>query len=303
MSETFDTVRRESFIHCMEPKRFDQVRGVPDLAPMVNKLRDYDKTDENVLNKIKNDGQRLLKRFYTDGVSSNDVPRNSYTKMDSDDKDPTKVEKHEWGQIAHMRLGEDMDTFESKTPNGQYTDYMEHELKAIASAFGIPYEYMTLIFTEGSFSAQRAAMLHARHAFTEWHSWLVRVFLNRLWNWQIAKQINLGVLAPAPLDKNGVSEWHKVEWSVPALGWVDPDKQAKADDANLKSGRTSLKASIKGTGRDRDDVFSEIAEDIKAAKRKAKEINDDTELEDTGTVTWRDVADIGAKTPGTGVAQ
>lgn len=290
-------VKKESMIWCMRPGRIDQVRGVPDLARVVNKLRDYDSTDQFVLNKIKHDSQILLKKTIKGGMD-NDMPRGGYEKTTADGKDPIKVEKTEWGGVWTGDIGEDIETTDSKTPNSRYVQYMELELRAIAAAIGLTYEYLMLIFTAGSFSAQRAAMLHAQHAFREWHQWEVKCFLQRLWNWRIAKAMKDHVIPKAPLDKNGVSEWWHVDWSVPWLGWVDPDKQAKADQQEIKMGIKSTQNAIRSRGGDRDDIFDEQAEDILAAKARAKMIND--EAEDDDPVSWRDIADTGVAPRGGG---
>jgi len=296
----FQFVKRENFIHCLMYKRIDQVRGVPKLANIANKLRDYDKTDDNIFAKIKAESNRLFKRFTKEGDASNDAPRGGRLETDSDNKDPKKIIVDEWGQVMDIPLGEDMVAFEGVTPHREYVTYMVHQIKLISAALGIPFEFVMLMFTQGSFSAQRAAMLHAQHAFVEVHDFVVKSFLQRLWNWRIAKAMNDGVLPFAPVDEvTGMSQWFKVEWTVPFMGWVDPDKQAKADAAEIKGGQKSLKSAISARGKDRDEVFNEKADDIRAAKLKAKEINEDKELAgDQDPVTWRDIADIGTAPKG-----
>ncbi len=285
-------VRRENFIHSYCLKRIDQIRGVPDLAPAVNKLKDYDETDEAVLNKIKDDAYQQFKRKTETGLP-NERARGSYTKTDSTGKDPQRVEKHEWGRVHNLRVNEDMTAFESKTPNSQYVPYLKHELQAIASCLNISYEYLMLIFTQGSFSSQRAAMLHSHHTFRKMHDWIEKSFLNRLWNWRIAKAMKNGELPLAPVDKNGRSEWYKKDWSLPEQYSLDPDKAAKADAARYRMGSTSLKSIVRSQGRERDDVLDEKTDDIQAAIERANRIN-----KKYGTaVTWRDIIGEAAPAP------
>ena len=56
-------VPRENFIFVYDPSRFDQLRGIPRLAPALAKLTDYDETDESVMNKVKLDAMQQFKRF------------------------------------------------------------------------------------------------------------------------------------------------------------------------------------------------------------------------------------------------
>jgi capsid protein len=274
-------IRRENFIHCWRPTRPDMVRGIPDLAPLINLFRDYKETDQNIRAKIKNDAQTWGKSKRAAG-SVNYRSRDSYTIDDANDKNLQRVEKVEGLRLLHMRPEEDVDSFESKTPNSEYIKYVEHLLHVMAQAFDLPYEFMMLIFTQGSYSAQRAAMIHAHHTILKWIKWQNKVFNQRVWNWRIAKAMKDGTLPEAP-KVDGVSEWYRVEWTQPYWQEIDTDKQAKGDAAAWKMGKDSLKSIIGRTGRDRDDVFREKAEDIKAAQRIAEE---------EGLDDWQQLIDV-----------
>jgi len=287
-TEKWRYIRRENFIHCFNPGRIDQGRGVADLATVVNKCRDYDETDNYVLNKIKVDAEQQFKRITQTGRAG-ERSRGGYTRTETDDMNPQRVIKTEWGTVHNLLPSEDLQAFESKTPNAQYVPYLEHELKAIAMAIGIPYEYLMLIFTSGSFTAQRAAMLHANHTFTEIHTWLEKAFLNRLYNWRVAKAIKDGAIKPAPVDPDtGLSQWHRKEWSLPYFPALDPAKQAKADETRYKNGKGSIESQLRSEGRSRDTVFSEKGADIQAAIDAANAINERAGNEGAG-VTWRDI--------------
>lgn len=276
-------VKRENFIHCWEETRPDMLHGIPDLAPIINKLRDYDTTDENVLAKIKADSMTWLLRKRASGGVANDRNRDSYQIEQSTDTNPQRVEKIEGLRMINLKTNEDYQPFESKTPNQHYVPYMEHELRVISQCFNLPYEFLMLIFTAGSYSAQRAAMLHAHSTIMDWVDWVNRVLNSRVWNWRIAKAIKHKEIAPAPLDENGVSQWWRVDWSLPPWREIDADKQAKGDLAFFKMGRRSLKSMIRSEGRDRDDVLREKAEDLKRAKEIAAEYGvDPDKLIETG---------------------
>ncbi len=279
----FDFLKKDNFRHLVKPTRIDQIRGIPDLAPCVNKLRDYDETDQYVLNKVKSDAQNLYNRKNQSGGARNDMPRGSYTKTDSDSKDKQRVMRTEWGNV--WQDGE-LEAIGSKTPNSEYVSYLKHELQMIAACLGIPYEYLMLIFVEGSFSAQKAAMLHAQHTFKDWHKWVIDSFLQPVWNWRIAKAIKNRELPKAPVDDKGVSEWFKVKWSLPHYGWVDPEKQAKADKERFNQGSTSMTSIIRNQGGDRDDTFDEKADDIDAAILRAEKLNEE---HPGANVSWRDM--------------
>jgi len=289
---TVDTTKsryipRENFIYCYKPGRVDQLVGIPDLAPCANKLRDYDETDRNVFNKIKADANQQFKHKNATGLI-NAQPRGSYNKTTAGQDQ--KVVKNEWGTIHELSPQEDLEAFQSMTPNSEYVPYLTHQLKTIAACLNISYEILMLIFTDGSFSSQRAALIHNKHTFIEWHDWLTTSFLNRLYNWRIAKAIKAGDLPPAPLDARGVSQWWRKDWSVPYFDWVDPQKQVGADRDRYNMGTDSITAIINSQGRYRDEVFDEKTDDIQAAIVRADAIN---VASPTANVTWRDIIQTG----------
>ena len=291
----FEFVKRENMIHVADPWRVDQLRGVPKLGCAVAKLRDYDETDLYTLNKVKIEGMQTLRSKRDRGGSLNDLSR-TYTNED-DSGNKTTVEKHQWGQIWRLAQGEDVDAIEMRSPNSQHVAYMEHQLRSIAAALSLPYEYLMLIFTSGSFSAQRAAMLHAQHTFRQVHAMVTRCFLQRLWNWRIAKAIKAGRLDPAPVNDRGVSEWFKVQWSLPWFGWVDPKSETAANKERWALGNTSLAEIARTEGKDRDRILDEKSADIQAALARAEAINN---AHAEAGVTWRDF--INAGTPGVSTA-
>ena len=282
-------VKRENFIYCWQPTRPDMVKPVAELAPILRHLRDLDDTDNDIRGKIKLDAKHWAISKKEAGGAVNDRLRGAYSNTDASTTNPQKAEKVEGLRRINALPNEDLVPFESKTPNQHYVEYVEHQLRIVAQALGMPYEFLLMVFTAGSYSAQRAAMLHAHHAILQWVKWNNKLFNKRVWNWRVAKAIKRGDLPPAPSVKNSngveVSEWWKVEWSEPPWHQIDRDKEAKGEVAEYKMGKTSLKSIIATTGRDRDDVFAEKAEDIASAQKVAKD-----KLGDEGR--WRDIIDV-----------
>lgn len=270
---TYRYVKAENFIHCYRPWRFDQLLGVPDLAPLIEKMRDYDETDNYILNKIKNEAMRLVKFSRKDGAAAaGNAGFRGFTKTDENGK-KRDVLKQEWGMEFNLPAGDEMELLEGKTPSQGSIDYLEHTLRIISACFGVPYEFLLLIFKEGSYSTHRAAGLHAAHAFSICTDWLSKTMMNRLWTWRIAKAIKDGTLPPAPLDENGVSQWWRVEWIEPYFESNDPDKQANGDKTTLEIGTESVTNLIKGKGRRRENVWDERSAELADAARRVSEHN------------------------------
>jgi capsid protein len=262
-------VKAENFIHCYKPWRFDQLLGVPDIAPLIETVRDHDETSNYILNKIKNEAMRLVKYGRKEAGGAGNAGFRGFTKTD-DGGNKRDVKKQEWGMEFDMPVGETMDLLEGKTPSSGSIEYLEQTLRIISACFGVPYEFLLLIFKEGSYSTHRAASLHASHAFQISTDWLAKRLLNRLWTWRIAKAIKEGTLPPAPVDAGGVSEWWKVEWIEPYFESLDPDKQAAGDKTNLEIGLQSVSNIVKGQGRRRENVWQEISEELDDAALRVR---------------------------------
>lgn len=284
---------RENFIHTIWPWRVaSQWRGVPELAPIMNKLQDMQSTDKYQLLKMKNEAMQFLKHTKGKGHGfANSRPR-GFQRTDDDAGGEQVIQKNEWGRIWKLAADDDVAAIEGKTPNSQYVPYLEFQARTLGAALGIPYEFVLMMFTKGSYSAQRTALLHFLHKIIQWHSELTTQFCQRVWNWRVAKAMKNGELPLAPKDDNGVSEWYKVTWSLPEMGWVDPEKAVDAQATEWSFGTKSLKQIASSQGKDRNQVLAEKATDIQEAQRVADALN----AENPGiNVTWRDIIDPHAR--------
>ena len=287
-SKNYDFVPRENFIYCMKPNRFDQVRGIPELAPVINSIQYIHDLQQATLEKAKMDA---YKGWFI-GQENNTGPGNLGARNAGKDVDASTYEYQLSGQTIYGNPGDKIESLASNTPNPQYMAFMEKSLRLVGSALGLPYEFVLLDFSEGSYASSRAALLQTYRTFTDWQEWLTSSFLQRTWNWRIAKAIKAGQLPKAPIGKNGVSEWYKVEWSFPEFGWVDPQNEAQANLLEYQMGTNTITQMNRKKGRDVEDVFREKGMEIAHAQRVAEEIN-----AKMGTnLTWQSI--ISAQIPG-----
>lgn len=279
----FSIVSASDFKHCTRSVRFDQIRGYPDLAPVVNAVRDVGEYVEATLLKAKAEAKKFYKIENEAGA-----PTGLTRKFETSD-DQLTIEKIQTGEIHYLRRGEKLDIVESATPGEQFSPFTERVMRMIGAALGLPYEFVLLDFSNGSFSSSRAALLQTYRTFQNWQAWLIKCFLQPVWNWRIAKAIKEGQLPQAPIDGRGVSEWYHVQWQVPEFGWVDPQSEAQANTIEISSGVSSLTQWARKKGYDAEEMLEEKGRDIAAAVRIAAEIN-----KQNGTaITWKDLITLG----------
>lgn len=288
-SKNYTEIRREDFVYVGNVFRFDQVRALPDLTPAVDTLRQLDKLTFSTLEKAELDAMHAW-FVATPGGGMNMGPRKGFG---GNSVGSALYEKFEPGQNYYGAPGEEPKSLASNTPNSQYDSFVRSTLRMIGSALGIPYEFLMLDFSTGSFASQRVALLQTHRRFSSYQNWLVNRFLQRVWNWRIAKAIKAGQLPQAPVDSRGISEWYKVDWIFPEFGWTDPHREAQGQLMEYRMSTNTLSMMAKAKGRDPGDMLREKAGDIALADKVAKEIN----AANGTTLTWRDLIEV-ASLPG-----
>lgn len=266
-------VARENIIPVISPAwRPDQIREVPDLAPVVPHLQDIHEMNQYTLNTAKTQSMVMgfLKKI--GGMGMNSLPRGSSA---SPTVGQRQVFRFDWGQVMEGFPGDDLEMKVSPTPNAQHIPYMQMQLGFCAAALDFPYEFFTLDFSKCDFSRFKGVLLWVNKTCRPWRSWINESMNQRLWNWRIAKAIKAGDLPPAPVDARGISEWFKVEWQAPEELWVDRQESNQADMLAIQMGLDTATRAAKRRGFDLDEIRRERAEEIKTTNDIAKEYNID----------------------------
>lgn len=279
-----EEVLAREFIHCVRRGRFDSVRGIPDLAPILDTLKDFQKLHKYTINKAKLDSLEGWGIFTKEGgIPKNLIKRHIAAGGTTDD---TVDEKTPFGRFRYFQRGDDMKPLASATPNQQYKDFATLILRIIAQYLGVPYEFLMLHFSDSSFNGAFAAILQTNRTLENWHIWLTQKFLKPLWNWRIAMAIRDRDIRPAPLDRRGMSTWSWVRWSIPEFGWIDPKQKVDSQRSRWNLCQESLDEMARRSGQTGQDRIDLKKEDLKRLAKAAAELRREDGL---GDVTWRDI--------------
>ncbi len=286
--QSFNRVAANDIIHITDPWRVDMMHGVPRLHAAVQKLQDWEETDEGMRGKVKNEAKQF---WNTKSGLPLGGPRQ---RMVGSGESRHRVIESDIGQIIEG----DMTLIESKSPNGTYTGHMVEEGKAVAAAYDMPYEYLMGIFTAGSYNAQKGARLYFKDTCTRRAEHQNQWMLQRTWNWRIAKAIKAKELPPAPTvtRSNGFvrSLWDHVEWALPRFIDIDLGRDVSAKSAAWAAGQQSLRDNRDAPYQ----VLTDKAEDIRRADEIAQEVNKNLK---TGQITWQHILNAGV--PGMTIPQ
>jgi len=248
--------------HIFVRERISQNRGVSWLAAIVMEMRDFYEYQS---------GERIAKRlaaamglFVTTPYPENLGNFNPFTGIDplTVDNIPNYMES---GRILTLPPGMTIESPNTDRPGQTYEPYTKTSLRGASTGVGMSYETYSNDYTDASYSSARSASLEERRGYmvqqmiisSRFHApgWV------RLW------QMNyLSKTLPS------VPETIPVSWQVPGWPWVDPYKDSKAAEQDLKNGITSRHKLCMERGVDYDEIMADRT-------REKKDGFDATDLE------------------------
>lgn len=229
-------------LHLYRKDRVSQVRGVPELAVALMRLRDLDGYEEAELVRKK------IEACFSAFVTTDDARSIVGSGIEKDASTGRVTEKLSPGLIKYLKGGESV-TFGSPSAMGGYGEYTATQLHAIAAGSGVTYHQLTGDTSRSSYTAHRAAMREF-YDLVDAEQWLtfIPMFVRpvRRW-WREAAQMN-GVRTGDKPDRI----------TTPRKQLVDPLKDTLADKEDIKGGLSTLSEKLRERGYDPQQVFEEI---------------------------------------------
>ena len=265
--DSYSYVLRENMVHVYDPERFDQVRGIPALASVVNLLRDKADFSESTLLKARLDAYKAWAIYTDKNIGPNNLQARDANPTASGATGEIKLESTDAGEMWYLPANSKIDSLASKTPNNVYCEFNESIIDEIAAALGMPKNILMLK------APTRAEIVVARKTIARIEKVITAKMLSRLWNWRIAKAIKAGDLPAAPLDAQGTSQWFNCEWMPSGIEPIDRADAAQADVSDYNLSTKSLSEICKARGVEFEDVLAAKAREIEQAILTAQEIN------------------------------
>jgi lambda family phage portal protein len=233
MRRRFDASR---MLHLYRQDRPGQLRGVPDLASVMLKLRQLDDLEDATLQQAV--VQACVAAFVTSDAAAAEGPlegRNTSTGAQE------KVIRP--GMTERLLPGESVD-FLTPSPNGQFDALSRHQLRVIAEGFGLTYDLLTGDLSQANYSSLRAGRLAFKRRL-EQAQWLMLIprLCQPVWDAFVQAAQLAGVL---PLRAGA---W-PVEWAAPRFEMVDPLKDTLAIEKQLRLGLTTWGQAVAEMGWD-----------------------------------------------------
>ncbi len=256
---------RRLILQHMRRLRPGQTRGVPELAPIIEPLKQMTRYSEAEI---------------AAAVSSATLA--IFTKMDhkafqelfdDDDQEIILDRAKAWdgkttpNRAVNLLPGEEIETAVMNRPNPNFGPFMAEFMTMIGMALGIPHEVLTRKFNS-SFSAARAALLDAWRGFRIRRDLLVSRVCQPIYEEWLSDAVALGIIS-APgffADPMTRAAWCAAKWAGDGPGAIDPEKEARGAQARMDAGLTTLAEEI--VAFDGGDWETKHREQVKIAKAR-----------------------------------
>ena len=272
---------RRQILHLMPYERIGQHRGVPLLAPVIEPLKQLTRYTEAELMAAVVSGMYSIFFEHTpreDGTYGEE----EYASEEGLGSIPGLegiTQEQMYGMIMDLPEGVKPVGVSPGRPNQNFAQFVEHLVKQIGGALGLPAELLFMQFT-ASYSASRGALLEAWKLFKYWRSWFAMNFCQTVYSEWLEEAVLLGrINAPGYFDdpvKKQAYTW--AEWVGPAQGQLNPLQEVNASvakiDANLS---TYQREAGELTGEDWDLIMRQRIRENKLIKEMVQEDVQDTE--------------------------
>lgn len=258
---------RRNMLHLYRKLRIGQTRGVPDLAPVIEPLRQLgDYTDAEL-------AAAVVASYFTVFIKAESGLGPMEPTTETGGKTSDKDFKMGPAALLELMPGETVETANPGRPNQAFDPFVQAILRQIGVALELPFEILIGHFT-ASYSAARAAMLQAWKFFRARRQWLAAYFCQIIYEEWLTEAVSVGrISAPGFFRDPAVrAAYSGAEWIGPAQGQIDPKKENDADAiAEDRGWKTAAENTAEKTGGDWNRKHQQRAREVKKRREAGLE--------------------------------
>lgn len=286
-SELMLRIPREQVIHVYEPKRVSQTRGMSAFSAVFDLIPMHGDTQFAQL--VQQQVAACIAAFIT--ADQNRQWGSRSTETGTDGTTSLVFDEFSPGMIARLAPGESVSTFSPNNPNSDARELIKQIVREIGLAIGMPLELSLLVTSDTTFHGFRGALESWKQTARVKQQWFSRILRSRVYEWKVGHWIEDGLVTDSPTIRD-----HQIRY--PAWQYVDPLKDAQADELRISSQLASPRQVWAERGLDYDqgiaDLVNDKAKAISLAQEAAKGLG--------AGVTWRDVLGLDPVSVGVSVS-
>lgn len=245
-------------------------RGVPDVAPVMNELRDLkDVKEATVL-------AAQVEACVVGAITTNQTPE-AMAALASQGRTTAGGEKLETmtpGRMYYLQPGEDI-KFNSPThAAGTFGAFCESALRSIGAGLLYCYELLARDWTKVNYSSGRLAIIDARKNFSCRRQLIIERLCVPVWERMFDLLIVKGLIDVNPRDyAERPWEYLRCQWLGDRMEWVDPQSEVKAANESVEGGLDAPQNIITARGDDPEELVARQEEwdQLQIRRRKRKQ--------------------------------
>lgn len=248
-------VSADNILHLKFTKRLGQTRGVSLLHSVILRiedLKDYEES-ERVAARIAAAAAFYIKKGNPD----------SY--IGSDDKSDRTFKVAPGLIFDRLQPGEEVGSIQSNRPSALLEPFRNAMVRMFAAGTRISYSSASKSY-DGTYSAQRQELVEQWDHYTTLQQMFVARYKRPVYEQFVRMAITSGRLqVPADVDMSTILRAH---YQGPAMPWIDPDKESKANERNNRAGYRTRSAII----RSQNESPLEVEEQLARERRRESEL-------------------------------
>ena len=234
---------RRNVIHLMRKVRPGQTRGIPELAPIIEPLKQLSRYSAAEVDAAVNSATMAIfakmdPEAFTDLFD--DAGQKGY--IDNAKRWDGNVKS---GSVVNLLPGEEITSPIQNRPNPNFDPFVTAVMRQIGIGLNIPHEVLTKHF-QSSYSAARAALLDAWRTFRIRREWVAAKLCQPVYEEWLADAVATGRISAPGFFADAATRkaWTRAVWSGDGPGSIDPEKEAKAARERMDIGLTTLAEEI-----------------------------------------------------------
>lgn len=253
-SKTY-SIEASRIIHCFLPLYPDQSRGLPWTHSALEATKHLEKYQEGAIVNARASANvfNVLRTSPDDpNVGDEDDPSNPGVMLDN-------IEPGTTVDIGTKELVNIDPTY----PHQMFDAFVKSNLRSIASGLGISYHALSNDLEGVNYSSIRAGVLEDRELFKSYQNWFIRCFIRPVFEEWVGWAYQMGtIILPGGRPVDGDPKSYRVASYQPRRwAWVDPQKDAKANEMYITERLKSRTQIMREQGDDPDTVWAEIAKE------------------------------------------
>lgn len=291
--DAYDKDGNKQVFQIYNPKRVSQTRGVSAFAPIFDLLGMLEDINfaKLVQQQIVSCFAIFRKRDLSFRGGENAVYGEQYAEALTDGSSRLTEGIAPGMEIVGLP-GEELSGFSPNVPNPEFFEHFRLMLQLVGVNLGMPLILLLMDASETNFSGWRGAFDQAKMGFKDLQNIIIWRFLEPVFDWKVRVWA-----AEDPILFKRADLLRKHRWNSPRWPYIQPLDEARADELRQNALLISPRRLHAESGRDWDDISTEIVEDRSKLIEKAIEAAKKLSAAAGDEISWRELVYLSAENP------